>query len=288
MPNTEFNPLQDKIIIFYIEIRNNFPFSNPKITCNSNVFFLFFFIYYQFTYPSLFDNRNFSKKTNEENFDLKLTIQKLIPDIYKEYLKNVEKKIFNFIGNYTMKHIYLINEFLENEYNFLFKVSILNQLNYIILTEVCILIFIAYKDKLLRGKLVYVNEIRNVILSEIINPNDLNNFKVEIKFNDNNGLFIYFQNKNECEFFNTIIQDRKSLIYSKMKKFKIIQFDETIESILSFIDYKEKEFNGKKDQKDNLLNELIILYQKAIEFFSNENNEKYVNYLTKLKKLFDK
>lgn len=288
MPNTEFNPLQDKIIIFYIEIRNNFPFSNPKITCNSNVFFLFFFIYYQFTYPSLFDNRNFSKKTNEENFDLKLTIQKLIPDIYKEYLKNVEKKIFNFIGNYTMKHIYLINEFLENEYNFLFKVSILNQLNYIILTEVCILIFIAYKDKLLRGKLVYVNEIRNVILSEIINPNDLNNFKVEIKFNDNNGLFIYFQNKNECEFFNTIIQDRKSLIYSKMKKFKIIQFDETIESILSFIDYKEKEFNGKKDQKDNLLNELIILYQKAIEYFSNENNEKYINYLAKLKQLFTK
>ena len=288
MPNTEFNPLQDKTIIFYIEIRNNFPFSNPKITCNSNVFFLFFFIYYQFTYPSLFDNRNFSKKTNEENFDLKLTIQKLIPDIYKEYLKNVEKKIFNFIGNYTMKHIYLINEFLENEYNFLFKVSILNQLNYIILTEVCILIFIAYKDKLLRGKLVYVNEIRNVILSEIINPNDLNNFKVEIKFNDNNGLFIYFQNKNECEFFNTIIQDRKSLIYSKMKKFKIIQFDETIESILSFIDYKEKEFNGKKDQKDNLLNELIILYQKAIEYFSNENNEKYINYLAKLKQLFTK
>lgn len=288
MPNTEFNPLQDKIIIFYIEIRNNFPFSNPKITCNSNVFFLFFFIYYQFTYPSLFDNRNFSKKRNEENFDLKLTIQKLIPDIYKEYLKNVEKKIFNFIGNYTMKHIYLINEFLENEYNFLFKVSILNQLNYIILTEVCILIFIAYKDKLLRGKLVYVNEIRNVILSEIINPNDLNNFKVEIKFNDNNGLFIYFQNKNECEFFNTIIQDRKSLIYSKMKKFKIIQFDETIESILSFIDYKEKEFNGKKDQKDNLLNELIILYQKAIEYFSNENNEKYINYLAKLKQLFTK
>ena len=288
MPNTEFNPLQDKIIIFYIEIRNNFPFSNPKITCNSNVFFLFFFIYYQFTYPSLFDNSNFSKKRNEENFDLKLTIQKLIPDIYKEYLKNVEKKIFNFIGNYTMKHIYLINEFLENEYNFLFKVSILNQLNYIILTEVCILIFIAYKDKLLREKLVYVNEIRNVILSEIINPNDLNNFKVEIKFNDNNGLFIYFQNKNECEFFNTIIQDRKSLIYSKMKKFKIIQFDETIESILSFIDYKEKEFNGKKDQKDNLLNELIILYQKAIEYFSNENNEKYINYLAKLKQLFTK
>ena len=288
MPNTEFNPLQDKIIIFYIEIRNNFPFSNPKITCNSNVFFLFFFIYYQFTYPSLFDNRNFSKKTNEENFDLKLTIQKLIPDIYKEYLKNVEKKIFNFIGKYTMKHIYLINEFLENQFNFLFKVSILNQLNYIILTEVCILIFIAYKDKLLRGKLVYVNEIRNVILSEIINPNDLNNFKVEIKFNDNNGLFIYFQNKNECEFFNTIIQDRKSLIYSKMKKFKIIQFDETIESILAFIDYKEKEFNGKKDQKDNLLNELIILYQKAIEYFSNENNENYINYLAKLKQLFTK
>ena len=187
-----------------------------------------------------------------------------------------------------MKHIYLINEFLENEYNFLFKVSILNQLNYIILTEVCILIFIAYKDKLLRGKLIFVNEIRNVIVSEIINPNDLNNFKVEIKFNDNNGLFIYFQNKNECEFFNTIIQDRKSLIYSKMKKFKIIQFDETIESILAFIDYKEKEYNGKKEQKDNLLNELIILYQKAIEFFSNDNNEKYINYLTKLKKLFEK
>ena len=46
IPNTEYNPLKDKIIIFYIEIRNNYPFSTPKITCNSNVFFLFFFIYY--------------------------------------------------------------------------------------------------------------------------------------------------------------------------------------------------------------------------------------------------
>ena len=53
MPNTEFNPLQDKIIIFYIEIRNNYPFSNPKITCNSNVFFLFFF-YLLLVYLSFF------------------------------------------------------------------------------------------------------------------------------------------------------------------------------------------------------------------------------------------
>jgi len=73
-----------------------------------------------------------------------------------------------------------------------------------------------------------------------------------------------------------------------MKKFNFIQFDETIESILGFIEYKEKEFFDKKEQKDNLLNELIILYQKAIEFFSNCNDRRYNVFLIKLKQLFQK
>jgi hypothetical protein len=70
-----------------------------------------------------------------------------------------------------------------------------------------------------------------------------------------------------------------------MKKFKIIEFEETIEIIIAFIDYKEKELNEKKEQKQNLLNELIILYQKAIETFSNDNDKRYDIYLTKFKNL---
>ncbi len=205
--------------------------------------------------------------------------------MFQNYIKNIEKKIFIFLGNYNINHIYNINSFVENEFNFLFKVNILNKLYYIILTEICILIFIPVN--LLRGKLIFAKEIRNVNYSEIKNPNDKNNFQLDIKFNDNNGLILIFNNKYDIVLFNSIIQERKNLIYKKIKEFKIVKFEDTNESILLFINYKEKEFNEKKEQKENLKNELIILYQKAIEYYSSKNNDKYEIYMTKLKKLFE-
>ena len=42
--NTLYNPLKDKMIIFYIQIKNNYPIIPYKITCNSNVFFFLFYI----------------------------------------------------------------------------------------------------------------------------------------------------------------------------------------------------------------------------------------------------
>ena len=35
---TEYNPYSDQIIIFYIEIRENYPLIAPRVTCHSNVF----------------------------------------------------------------------------------------------------------------------------------------------------------------------------------------------------------------------------------------------------------
>ena len=246
---------------------------------------MYFFSYfiYQFTYPSLFDNRNFYH--SNENFDFKTTIQKIIPEIFQTYLKNLEKKIFIFLGNYNLKHLYTINAFVENEFNFLFKVNILNELFYIILTETCILIFIPVN--IIKGKLIFVEEIRNIHFCEIKNPNDKNDFLLNIKFNDNNGLILNFKQKCDVVLFNSIIQERKNLIYKKIKEFKIVKFEETHESLLLFIKYKEKEFTEKKEEKENLKNELIILYQKAIEYYSSKNNDKYEIFMTKLKKLFE-
>ena len=205
--------------------------------------------------------------------------------MFQNYLKNLEKKIFVFLGNYNLKHIYNINDFVENELNFLFKVYILNELYYIILTEICILIFIPIN--LMKGKLIFVKEIRKVSFSEIKNTKEKNNYQLDIKFDDNNGLILNFNQKNDIVLFNSIIQDRKNLIYKKIKEFKIVNFEETHESILLFINFKEKEFNEKKEQKESLKNELIILYQKAIEYFSNQNNNKYEINMNKLKKLFE-
>ena len=211
---------------------------------------------------------------------MKECILKIIPQIFQDYLKTIDKKIFNFIGNYTLNHIYLITDFLENENNFLFKALILNQLYYIILTEICILIFYPVKHKKIKGKLIFVKEIRNIYFSEINN-----NINLKIKFNDNNIFIIKFNQKDDCEFFNHIIQERKKMIYSKMKEFKNVNFEDTIESILIFINYKEKDLEDTNG--DDTLNELIILYQKAIEIFSNENDKRYNIYLEKLKKLLD-
>ena len=176
--------------------------------------------------------------------------------MFQNYLKNLEKKIFVFLGNYNLKHIYNINDFVENELNFLFKVYILNELYYIILTEICILIFIPIN--LMKGKLIFVKEIRKVSFSEIKNTKEKNNYQLDIKFDDNNGLILNFNQKNDIVLFNSIIQDRKNLIYKKIKEFKIVNFEETHESILLFINFKEKEFNEKKEQKESLKNELII------------------------------
>ena len=114
----------------------------------------------------------------------------------------------------------------------------------------------------MKGKLIFVKEIRKVSFSEIKNTKEKNNYQLDIKFDDNNGLILNFNQKNDIVLFNSIIQDRKNLIYKKIKEFKIVNFEETHESILLFINFKEKEFNEKKEQKESLKNELIILYQK--------------------------
>ena len=92
---------------------------------------------------------------NKEKFDLKYIIQIEIHKIVKNHIKNKKHKIYSFEGDYIMKNLYLMNDFLENN-NLLFKVIISEQLTYIIITDISLLFFLPYQNHLEKGKLFFI------------------------------------------------------------------------------------------------------------------------------------
>ena len=230
---------------------------------------------------------------NKEKFDLKYIIQIEIPKIVKNHIKNTKHKIYSFEGDYIMKNLYLMNDFLENNNNLLFKVIISEQLTYIVITDISLLFFLPYQNHLEKGKLFFVGEIKDINNNEIINPNDEKNLIVQIKWKDNSGCLLLFHKKKKCYSLMEVLNERIDIVRKCFDTFRQTNHEETLESILVFIQFKEKELNEnefkneeeKKSEKENLIRELIILYQKAIEFLSNESDNRYTQYIEKLKKI---
>ena len=46
LPSKEYNPLSEKNVIFYIELNDKFPDTEPKLTCHSNVYDTFYNLVY--------------------------------------------------------------------------------------------------------------------------------------------------------------------------------------------------------------------------------------------------
>ena len=204
--------------------------------------------------------------------------------------------MYVFNGEYKIEHYYCLNDFLENsKHNHLFRVSVLNENNYLIITDISFLLFSHCKGTYV--KLLYVNEIihfdsfesiceSNGTTSKKIKWN--NQYNKDSKYNDE----IFNFSENDFKKIETIIKENKIKLMNQFKK--IIYIKEPISSTLEIINFKEellisyKTDINKTKQANELLNELIILYQKLIEMLSSKGDLSYIEYISKLKTLLEK
>lgn len=49
-PSNEYNPLSENNLVFYIELNEKYPETQPKLTCHSNVYDTFYNLVY-YSYP---------------------------------------------------------------------------------------------------------------------------------------------------------------------------------------------------------------------------------------------
>ena len=207
--NATENPFKKDIIFAFEFIQNKVPY--VKVLSN-------------FIYPTLFDGRNFFYYlTNnykyifrEEQLD---ECEKIIDDIIKGIKnfiitleENMEIKVLIYYGDYTINHVYFMNDFLLNKSNIIFfrihdinngfynidnnnnknDINLTNtlknktaNLKYIIITELFFLIFEPLEENKSYGKLIQIYHLKdiNIIIknnSEDKEDNSLNIYFIKI------------------------------------------------------------------------------------------------------------
>ena len=109
------------------------------MTCHSN-------------FCSLYDCRNFIKEVSsyskQGNFNFYNIITKDIPDLVRHCIDNAKNKIYNVFGEYKLNRLYVINDFVLNANNHLFKAkNKKKETVYLITTEIALLVLQQYKKE---------------------------------------------------------------------------------------------------------------------------------------------
>lgn len=226
-----------------------------------------------------------------------------------------------------MDQLYEINDFLLNPENLIFKVEIeidssvssnkeLNtkkEIRYIIITDIFILIFNPNQTKCSdksKATLSFIGEIREIdcfkhmkVFTSEKEKETKNLVGIKIKWDGYNRLFEntiildYYESKKLIESINTrkkllvenfsMFQEDMNVINSMIynnSKIDNVQDDER--KLRDMIEYKEWLYSEDSSNKENF-NELMVLYQKFIEYLSARNNGDYSIYILKLQKLLE-
>ena len=290
-----------------------------------------------FIYPTLFDGRNFFYfLTNNYNYifesekleECEKIINEIINGINKFLIslkENLDIKVLIYYGDYTLNHEYLINDFLINKplVNF-YRIYDLNNvfssiqnnninlnknnLKYIIITQLYLLIFEPVKENKSYAKLIQIYHIKDVNI--IIKNKDTENktYHMKITKDAKNTLFIQFilihrdhiANKSEKILKNEDIEcdyddyvEFKNSLDDKKEELNYGNYILVIKNAknLGAMNVK-RDFNKKKFISENRCND----YKKYIEYYeilydyykkqkTQENSEEVK---TKLKDIFDK
>ena len=226
LKKTNINPF-DSNILFCVEFING---EIPYVT-----------ILTDFIEPSLNDNRNFFRcLTKEHNYIFSLNkyseirnILKIIILGIKNFLKYVREIIeinyFVYLGEYELRHIYQINDFLQNNNNILYRIFETNNNNeyfekYIIFTNLYFIIFQPLEFDKCLIKILYITELNEINL--IFDKNKENNslildltetiYKKKLEFviidrkhilKKEQGNFNFGKEKNDIEYdYSSLIQ----------------------------------------------------------------------------------
>ena len=309
--DTDINPFEANFIIDLQFIPKKKPLINFRKDC---------FI------PSLCDNRNFFDcfVKNDFIYDNNLTklekiMEEIIHDGIKNFLyclkENIEYNTFVYYGDYELKELYNINDFLQN--SDLIKFYRVNHIynseieeKYFIVTQLYFLILIPKKDDKSFAELIFKEKLREIninlkktfnnkfkkdtillIFEEINTPID-NTYEMEFFFIDRscpiNINDIYQEendNNNEINKINNEPQNEEKIFMEKYDKLKddinLKQKEINLSKYISVISTYKPLFKSKMKETKNLseieIKNKIIDYEKLFQFC--EKNFEYYNNL---------
>ena len=308
--DTDINPFEANFIIDLQFIPKKKPLINFRKDC---------FI------PSLCDNRNFFDcfVKNDFIYDNNLTkLEKIMEEIIhggiKNFLyclkENIEYNTFVYYGDYELKELYNINDFLQN--SDLIKFYRVNHIynseieeKYFIITQLYFLILIPKKDDKSFAELIFKEKLREIninlkktfnnkfkkdtillIFEEINTPID-NTYEMEFFFIDRscpiNINEIYQEendNNNEINKINNEPQNEEKIFMEKYDKLKddinLKQKEINLSKYISVISTYKPLFKSKMKETKNLseieIKNIIIDYEKLFQF-CEKNFEHYNN-----------
>jgi hypothetical protein len=309
--DTDINPFEANFIIDLQFIPKKKPLINFRKDC---------FI------PSLCDNRNFFDcfVKNDFIYDNNLTklekiMEEIIHDGIKNFLyclkENIEYNTFVYYGDYELKELYNINDFLQN--SDLIKFYRVNHIynseieeKYFIITQLYFLILIPKKDDKSFAELIFKEKLREIninlkktfnnkfkkdtillIFEEINTPID-NTYEMEFFFIDRscpiNINDIYQEendnNNNEINKINNEPQNEEKIFMEKYDKLKddinLKQKEINLSKYISVISTYKPLFKSKMKETKNLseieIKNRIIDYEKLFQF-CEKNFEHYNN-----------
>jgi hypothetical protein len=210
--------------------------------------------------------------------------------------ENHSNKILVYYGDYSIDKVYDMNEFLmNNEINF-FRIQqkirkggdkFIIKDRYIALTDIYFLLFDPLADSRNYGRLLFWGDIRQIASG---------------KGSEISSDYLYLEWRNEVDevvvnfeimFFKSSVQEfmqRATIKINQLKeKFKIFQDDInkpnvdddiSLDKLKLLIKFKEDLLS--KQHSQNLVKELMNMYQKAIEILSANNDDSFKLYLDKL------
>ena len=307
--DTDINPFEANFIIDLQFIPKKKPLINFRKDC---------FI------PSLCDNRNFFDcfVKNDFIYDNNLTklekiMEEIIHDGIKNFLyclkENIEYNTFVYYGDYELKELYNINDFLQN--SDLIKFYRVNHIynseieeKYFIITQLYFLILIPKKDDKSFAELIFKEKLREIninlkktfnnkfkkdtilLIFEEINTPINNTYEMEFFFIDRscpiniNDIYQENNNNNEINKINNEPQNEEKIFMEKYDKLKddinIKQKEINLSKYISVISTYKPLFKSKMKETKNLseieIKNRIIDYEKLFQF-CEKNFEHYNN-----------
>ena len=321
--------LDNTIIYFNYKILKQ----NKNNLFNKDILFGFEFIQKKVPYirilsnfitPTLYDGRNLfycllNDYDNSYVFDknnleqCNKIIEQIIIGIKKFILNlkvNIEIKVLINYGEYTLNHIYLMNDFLMNQtiLNF-FRIYELNnknkELKYILITQIYFLIFEPINENKSLGKLIQIYSIKNVNFiiennSKNNNDNKLNNYYFKINNDSNKLISIKFiltyggnqgkkvvqKNYIESDYndylkLKKVLEEKKNALYLG-DYLLVIEKSKNLYAINEKRDSNKKKFISKKRCSD--YKKYIEYYELLYDYYDKKKDKEDVK--DKLKEIF--
>jgi len=259
--------LKDIKIKFLLIVSKDYPNKEPEIYCLT-----------VFSHPHLCDGRNLINNIingdwNKKKLPLETLINKIPNFIIKQNELIKEDNSIN-IGKYILKKIYKIN-FIKELPIFFHLILNINQI--LTISDISLCFYDLDKNNVGSCILSSYIDIKDII--EIISKPDKSMITIKYKNKKTKSIDIITPS---YEVIQGILNEKMKIYQKKIGKLPDID----IVKVEQEIEIKEKELNKEESNIDKVMN-LMSLYQKAVEYYSAINDQKFGIFTSKIQKLLE-